>query len=112
MNLHSHSYFLPLSSLQEKGSNEVVFKAMGRAINKTVTIVELIKVLFPLSLTVYIVLMTILSDFDGNVPFAIFYREELGVFIRIPILDLQTSLIYGNHLRKACFRKCAFSIIF
>ncbi|XP_044509875.1 uncharacterized protein LOC123228536 isoform X2 [Mangifera indica] len=32
-----------LSLLQEKGSNEVVFKAMGRAINKTVTIVELIK---------------------------------------------------------------------
>ncbi|MED6225794.1 hypothetical protein PIB30_097120 [Stylosanthes scabra] len=28
---------------QEKGSNEIVFKAMGRAINKTVTIVELIK---------------------------------------------------------------------
>lgn len=30
--------------MQEKGSNEIVFKAMGRAINKTVTIVELIKV--------------------------------------------------------------------
>ncbi|XP_023757444.1 uncharacterized protein LOC111905945 [Lactuca sativa] len=29
--------------LQEKGSSEIVFKAMGRAINKTVTIVELIK---------------------------------------------------------------------
>ncbi|XP_059459497.1 uncharacterized protein LOC132189039 [Corylus avellana] len=28
---------------EEKGSNEIVFKAMGRAINKTVTIVELIK---------------------------------------------------------------------
>lgn len=33
-----------LSSIQEKGSDEIVFKAMGRAINKTVTIVELIKV--------------------------------------------------------------------
>ncbi|CAL0328693.1 unnamed protein product [Lupinus luteus] len=32
-----------LTLLQEKGSNEIVFKAMGRAINKTVTIVELIK---------------------------------------------------------------------
>ncbi|XP_010920090.1 uncharacterized protein [Elaeis guineensis] len=31
------------SLLQEKGSNEIVFKAMGRAINKTVMIVELIK---------------------------------------------------------------------
>lgn len=30
--------------LQEKGSNEIVLKAMGRAINKTVMIVELIKV--------------------------------------------------------------------
>ncbi|KAK9287158.1 hypothetical protein L1049_015569 [Liquidambar formosana] len=29
--------------LQEKGSNEIVLKAMGRAINKTVAIVELIK---------------------------------------------------------------------
>ncbi|XP_027092288.1 uncharacterized protein LOC113748941 [Coffea eugenioides] len=32
-----------MSLLQEKGSEEIVFKAMGRAINKTVTIVELIK---------------------------------------------------------------------
>ncbi|XP_031406349.1 H/ACA ribonucleoprotein complex subunit GAR1-like isoform X1 [Punica granatum] len=32
-----------MSLLQEKGSDEIVFKAMGRAINKTVTIVELIK---------------------------------------------------------------------
>ncbi|VVA95442.1 unnamed protein product [Arabis nemorensis] len=32
-----------MTLLQEKGSTEVVFKAMGRAINKTVTIVELIK---------------------------------------------------------------------
>lgn len=31
------------SLIQEKGSNEIVFKAMGRAINKTVMIVELIK---------------------------------------------------------------------
>ncbi|GMH30720.1 hypothetical protein Nepgr_032563 [Nepenthes gracilis] len=32
-----------MTLLQEKGSNEIVFKAMGRAISKTVTIVELIK---------------------------------------------------------------------
>ncbi|XWS25943.1 hypothetical protein CRYUN_Cryun27aG0110700 [Craigia yunnanensis] len=32
-----------MTLLQEKGSNEIVFKAMGRAINKAVTIVELIK---------------------------------------------------------------------
>ncbi|KAL3514807.1 hypothetical protein ACH5RR_027524 [Cinchona calisaya] len=32
-----------MALLQEKGSEEIVFKAMGRAINKTVTIVELIK---------------------------------------------------------------------
>ncbi|XP_022860191.1 ribonuclease P protein subunit p25-like protein [Olea europaea var. sylvestris] len=32
-----------MSLLQEKGSDEILFKAMGRAINKTVTIVELIK---------------------------------------------------------------------
>ncbi|XP_075518938.1 uncharacterized protein LOC142552914 isoform X2 [Primulina tabacum] len=32
-----------MSLLQEKDSDEIVFKAMGRAINKTVTIVELIK---------------------------------------------------------------------
>lgn len=32
-----------MTLLQEKDSKEIVFKAMGRAINKTVTIVELIK---------------------------------------------------------------------
>lgn len=32
-----------MTLLQEKESEEIVFKAMGRAINKTVTIVELIK---------------------------------------------------------------------
>ncbi|KAL1542874.1 ribonuclease P protein subunit p25-like protein [Salvia divinorum] len=32
-----------MTLLQEKGSDDIVFKAMGRAINKTVTIVELIK---------------------------------------------------------------------
>ncbi|KAJ7966910.1 ribonuclease P protein subunit p25-like protein [Quillaja saponaria] len=32
-----------MTLLQEKNANEIVFKAMGRAINKTVTIVELIK---------------------------------------------------------------------
>ncbi|PSS31225.1 Ribonuclease P protein subunit p25-like protein [Actinidia chinensis var. chinensis] len=32
-----------MSLLQEKSSTEIVFKAMGRAINKTVTIVELMK---------------------------------------------------------------------
>ncbi|KAL0347469.1 UNVERIFIED_CONTAM: hypothetical protein Scaly_1762900 [Sesamum calycinum] len=32
-----------MTLLQEKDSDEIVFKAMGRAINKTVTIVELIK---------------------------------------------------------------------
>ncbi|KAE7995853.1 hypothetical protein FH972_000618 [Carpinus fangiana] len=31
------------SLLQEKGSNEIALKAMGRAINKTVMIAELIK---------------------------------------------------------------------
>lgn len=30
--------------MQEKGSDEIVLKAMGRAINKTVMIAELIKV--------------------------------------------------------------------
>ncbi|XP_061993278.1 uncharacterized protein LOC133711128 [Rosa rugosa] len=33
-----------MTLLQNKGSNEIVFKAMGRAINKSVTIVELIKI--------------------------------------------------------------------
>lgn len=42
---HWFLYWSLSANLQEKGSNEIVFKAMGRAINKTVTIVELIKVL-------------------------------------------------------------------
>lgn len=33
-----------LNFVQEKGSDEIVLKAMGRAINKTVMITELIKV--------------------------------------------------------------------
>ena len=37
---------------QDKGSDEIVFKAMGRAINKTVTIVELIKVRCLIGITV------------------------------------------------------------
>nr|XP_019709543.1 ribonuclease P protein subunit p25-like protein isoform X2 [Elaeis guineensis] len=38
------SYITYATSLfQDKGSNEIVFKAMGRAINKTVMIVELMK---------------------------------------------------------------------
>ncbi|XP_020582008.1 uncharacterized protein LOC110025722 [Phalaenopsis equestris] len=38
------SYITYASSLlQEEGSNEIVFRAMGRAINKTVMIVELVK---------------------------------------------------------------------
>ncbi|KAL9264052.1 DNA/RNA-binding protein ALBA1-like protein [Drosera capensis] len=32
-----------MTLLEEKGSDQIIFKAMGRAINKTVTIVELIK---------------------------------------------------------------------
>ncbi|EPS73408.1 hypothetical protein M569_01353, partial [Genlisea aurea] len=32
-----------MTLLQERGSDEIIFKAMGRAINKTVAIVELIK---------------------------------------------------------------------
>ncbi|MFQ6639453.1 hypothetical protein Gotur_014737 [Gossypium turneri] len=32
-----------MTLLQEMGSNQIVFKAMGRAISKTVTIVELLK---------------------------------------------------------------------
>jgi DNA-binding protein Alba len=34
-----------LVSWQEKGAPEIVLKAMGRAINKTVTIAEIIKVI-------------------------------------------------------------------
>lgn len=39
LNMYSMLYLL-----QEKGSSEIVLKAMGRAINKTVMIAELIKV--------------------------------------------------------------------
>ena len=31
-------------TVQDKGASEIVLKAMGRAINKTVTIAEIIKV--------------------------------------------------------------------
>lgn len=38
--------------IQDKGCDEVVFKAMGRAINKTVMIAELIKVLLTVAVHV------------------------------------------------------------
>ncbi|KAL5995713.1 hypothetical protein ACLOJK_025781 [Asimina triloba] len=41
--LHWVLLLLALLMVREKGSDEIVFKAMGRAINKTVMIVELIK---------------------------------------------------------------------
>ena len=93
-----------LTSVQEKGSDEIVFKAMGRAINKTVTIVELIKVL----------LVTRCHSFGPFVfstcsynpwCFIIIGREELSVCIRSHQLDPQVSLIHGSQLRKAFSRK-------
>lgn len=44
-----HMCKLFLCNMKEKGANEIVFKAMGRAINKTVMIVELIKVFYEFS---------------------------------------------------------------
>jgi DNA-binding protein Alba len=38
------TYSLSLLLLQENGHDEICIKAMGRAINKTVMVVELIKV--------------------------------------------------------------------
>ncbi|KAG8389848.1 hypothetical protein BUALT_Bualt01G0021500 [Buddleja alternifolia] len=44
VNIYSRVFvYIYILCLQEKESDEIVFKAMGRAINKTVTIVELIK---------------------------------------------------------------------
>lgn len=40
-----HRCVIIIFCLQEKGSDEIALKAMGRAINKTVMIAELIKVL-------------------------------------------------------------------
>ncbi|GJU67854.1 ribonuclease P protein subunit p25-like protein [Tanacetum coccineum] len=53
-----------MTLLEEKGSSEIVLKAMGRAINKTVTVVELIKVshaslLYILETTRHVSLITI-----------------------------------------------------
>lgn len=39
-----YTYSLPLLPLQENGHDEISIKAMGRVINKTVMVVELIKV--------------------------------------------------------------------
>ena len=51
---------------QEKGSNEISLKAMGRAINKTVMIAELIKVgfLFPLVLSACLQMCLFLFSFS------------------------------------------------
>lgn len=80
-----------MSSLQEKGSEEIVFKAMGRAINKTVTIVELIKVLFAPyghSDAKYFVILTL---------YVYVCREELLVCTRSHQLDPLVSPTLGSH---------------
>lgn len=82
--------------LQERGSNEIVFKAMGRAINKTVTIVELIKVIFIFYLFAYQLLACefrrVCEELFGaeNLNFVLYCREELLAFIRIQLLDPRT----------------------
>lgn len=69
---------------QEKGSNEIVVKGMGRAINKTVMIAELIKVgLFCLLCMFFLgvlVISSVLSTFS-------LFREGLSVSIRTQQLD-------------------------
>lgn len=58
------SFFLfTMSSIQEKDSDEIVFKAMGRAINKTVTIVELIKVFSDFSIVFLMQISLIFTSF-------------------------------------------------
>lgn len=52
-------------TFQEKGSTEIVFKAMGRAINKTVTMVELIKV-FPGVIPFFFLFVGILCLFSDD----------------------------------------------
>lgn len=61
---------------QEKGSNEISLKAMGRAINKTVMIAELIKVgfLFPL-----VVSACLLANVFVFIFFFLFQRRIAGL---------------------------------
>lgn len=47
MYFFSHMDLILVVCIQEKGSVDIVLKAMGRAINKTVMITELIKVIEP-----------------------------------------------------------------
>ena len=98
------TYSLPL--LQENGHDEISIKAMGRAINKTVMVVELIKV----SGSSLVCLIMLLLEFLLMSRF--FYlaldcssREGLEVFIRTLLLNLLISQTHGNLWKKAFSRK-------
>jgi hypothetical protein len=103
---HSFVYVLWLMlchiCIQDKGCDEVVFKAMGRAINKTVMIAELIKV--PLTVAVHV---NHAFDFILNNLFIalLLHRGELWVSIKTLPLNPLILLTHGSHWRKACFRK-------
>ena len=85
------------ASLQEKGSDEVVFKAMGRAINKTVTIVELIKVMC-LVLNRYILFVRCLFPFldqaDKIFLLLLFQRRIVGLHQNTTIGSTDITDIY------------------
>lgn len=68
--------------MKEKGANEIVFKAMGRAINKTVMIVELIKVCFLYEFSFcspsifYTIVVHLISNMRGFCPLSVKVRRK------------------------------------
>jgi len=53
-----------ISLLQDRGANEIVLKAMGRAINKAVTIAEILKRKMPLHQVTYLTSSEIVDVFE------------------------------------------------
>jgi len=93
------------SLLQENGHDEISIKAMGRAINKTVMVVELIKVGLNSLLCLTIVLLKLLSVSVFELALNCSSREELEVFIRTLLLNLLISRTHGSLWKKAFSRK-------
>jgi DNA-binding protein Alba len=86
---------------QEKGFNEVILKAMGRAINKTVTIAEIIKRRIPNLHQITEISSTDITDVYEPL------EEGLDTYVR-PLSALLCSLALALALALlcACVRAC------
>lgn len=83
---------------QDRRIKEIVLKAMGQAISKSVAVAEIIKVILHFCSLMFATLYATISDsFLEN-------RKESLSCIKIPTSALSASLMCGNLLKKALSR--------